>query len=173
MTMADVLAVTLVLVGLLLTLPALWLLMRALFPAAVEGSRDRIARRPLVSFLVGLLPGALLFGGSLALLQQPAPAGKLVGFGLLVAGFLLAGVGLAGFAAIVGERLPSRADEGRPWRGILRGAACLELSFLIPVIGWFGLLPLATVTALGAALLAIASRAAASAAPAAPAAPAA
>jgi hypothetical protein len=157
MTMADVLAVTLVILGLLLTLPAVWLLMRALFPAAVARSRDRIASRPVVSFLAGIVPAAVLFGVSLALLGQAGPAGKAAGFVLFVGGVLLASLGLAGFATIVGERLPSAADEGRPWRGLVRGAACLELSFLLPVIGWFGLLPLAAVTALGAAVLAILS----------------
>ncbi len=38
---------------------------------------------------------------------------------------------------------------------MVRGAVCLELSFLLPVIGWFGVLPLAALTALGAATLAL------------------
>ena len=157
MTMADVFSVTFILAGLMITLPALWLLLRALFPGAVGRSRDRIAARPVACFLLGLLPAALLFGGAAVLANVAGPAGKAAAFLLFVAGVLLAGVGLAGFSAVVGERLPSAADEGRPWRGLVRGAVCLELSFLLPFIGWFGVLPLAMVTGLGAAVLALAA----------------
>jgi hypothetical protein len=156
MTMADVLTGTLIVLGLLVTLPALWLLMRALFPAAVGRSRDRIAAAPVRCFFLGLLPGLFLFVGSVALLNLGGPPGKLLGLLMFTAGVLLAGVGLAGFSAVVGERLPSTADEGRPWRGMVRGAVCLELSFLLPVIGWFGVLPIAMLTGLGAAVMALA-----------------
>ncbi len=153
MTMADVLLGTLVVLGLLVTLPSLGLLLRALLPSAVGRSRGRILASPFLCFLAGLVPAAVLFGFSLALLQKGSPPLKVLGFVLLVAGFLVAGTGLAGLASLVGERLPSRADDGRPWRGLLRGAVCLELSFLLPFVGWFGLLPLALVTAVGAALM--------------------
>jgi len=153
MTMADVLAVTLTILGILVTLPSLWLLLRALFPAVVERSRDRVGARPVASFLVGLVPAALLFGGGLALLSAPPPGLKALGLALLLLGFLLAGIGFAALSTLVGERLPGREDEGRPWRPLLRGAACLELSFLFPFLGWFGILPLVLVTALGAAIL--------------------
>lgn len=166
MTMADVLLGTLVVLGLLVTLPSLWLLLRALLPGAVERSRGRVLRSPGLCFLAGLVPAAVLFGVSLALLQKGGPPLKVAGFLLLVTGFLVAGTGLAGIAALVGERLPSREDEGRPWRGLVRGAVCLELSFLLPIVGWFGFLPLALVTAVGAAVLASFSGGEAAAAPA-------
>ena len=159
--MADVLAVALSIVGTLLTLPALWLLLRALFPAAVEGGRERLRQRPVVSFFVGLLVTGLLVGGGLVLANAPNPGGKALGFVFLVAWFLLAGVGFASFSLLVGERLPGREDEGRPWRPLLRGAACLELSFLFPLLGWFGVLPIAAAAAAGAASLSLASRRAA------------
>lgn len=157
MTMADVFSVTFILAGLLITLPALWLLLRALFPGAVDRCRDRIASTPVRCFFLGLLPGFVLFGGAAALANAAGPPGKALAFLLIVAGVLLGGVGLAGFSAVVGDRLPSAADDGRPWRGLVRGAVCLELSFLLPIIGWFGVLPIALTTGLGAALLAILS----------------
>jgi hypothetical protein len=157
--MADVFSVTFILAGLMITLPALWLLMRALFPGAVDRSRGRIAATPVRCFLLGLLPAAVAFG----LLVQPAPVGKGLGFLLFMVLVLVAGVGLAGLSTIVGERLPSTADEGRPWRGLVRGAICLELSFLLPFLGWFGILPLALVTGLGAATMSLRSPAPAAA----------
>jgi hypothetical protein len=155
--MADVLLGTLVVVGLLVTLPSLWLLLRALFPDAVERSRARIVRRPVLCFVAGVIPALLLIAGGLVLLNKAPGGWKALGFPPLLLGFLLAGIGLAGLSTAVGERLPSGADEGRAWRSLLRGAACLELSFLIPFLGWFGLLPLAAVAAVGAATMALVS----------------
>ena len=153
MTMADVLTVTLIILGLLITLPALWLLLRALFPEPVDRSRARIAAAPVACFFLGLVPVLILFVGGGALLQKGGPGLKLVGFLFLLSGFLLGGIGLAGLSTMVGERLPSLSDEGRPWRGLVRGAVCMELAFLLPLVGWFGLLPLALVAGMGAALL--------------------
>ena len=161
--MADVFTVTFLILGMLITLPALWLLMRALFPAAVERSRARIATTPVRCFLAGLLPAVL----ALALMAQPSPAGKGLGVVLFLVLVLVSGIGLAGFSTIVGERLPSTADEGRPWRAMVRGAVCLELAFLLPLLGWLGILPIVLVTGLGAAMLALVVPAPAAAAPAA------
>jgi len=163
LTLADVFTVTFLILGMLITLPALWLLMRALFPAAVERSRGRIAATPIRCFLAGILPVVI----ALALMAQLVLGAKGLGVVLFLVVVLVSGVGVAGLATIVGERLPSAADEGRPWRGLVRGAVCMELAFLLPVLGWFGLLPIALVTGLGAALIAIVSRPAAARAPAA------
>ena len=153
--MADVLTVTLVILGLLVALPSFWLLLRALFPAPVESSRERIVDRPVLCFAAGLVPSAVLLFAGLLLLQKAPGGWKGLGLPLLLALFLLGGLGLAGLSAAVGGRLPSPGDEGRPWRGVVRGAVCLELAFLIPVLGWFGLLPLVSVAAVGAALLSL------------------
>lgn len=164
--MADVFTVTFLILGMLITLPALWLLMGALFPAAVERSRGRLASTPVRCFLAGLLPALV----AVALMALPNPGAKGIGFLLFLVLVLVAGVGLAGLSTIVGERLPSRADEGRPWRGLVRGAVCLELSFLLPFLGWLGILPVVLVTGLGAACLALLSSPAATASAPAPAA---
>jgi hypothetical protein len=161
MTMADVLAVALVILGLMATLPAQWLLARALLPGAVDRARERLVSRPILCVLAGLVPAALGIGVALALLGQGGPPLKLLGFVLFAGTILVAAVGMAGLATAVGERLPSAADAGRPWRGLVRGAVCLELAFLVPFIGWFGLLPIALAAALGAAVLSLAAAAAA------------
>jgi hypothetical protein len=160
MTMADVLAVALVIVGLMATLPAPWLLARALLPGAVERARERLVARPVLCLFAGLVPAVLGIGVALALLGQGGPPVKILGFALFTGTILVAGIGMAGLAAAVGERLPSAADAGRPWRGLVRGAICLELAFLVPFVGWFGLLPLALAAALGAAVLSLAGAAA-------------
>jgi len=158
MTLAGVLAVTLVVAGLLVTLPALWLFLRALFPGAVARGRDRLEASPGHCLLAGLLPWALFFLAGLALMGRGGPPLKLLGFLLLSTGIVVEGIGLASLSTLVGERLPSGADEGRPWRAMVRGAVCMELAFLLPFVGWFGIMPLASIAAVGAALLGSSSR---------------
>ena len=158
MTMADVLSVTLIILGLLATLPALWLFLRALFPASVERAMGRLEGSPGTCFLAGLLPWVVLFVGGVALLSKGGPPLKFAGFVLLSAGFVVEGIGLAALSAILGARLPSAADAGRPWRGLVRGAVCMELAFLLPFVGWFALMPLVSVAAVGAALLSARTR---------------
>ena len=54
------------------------------------------------------------------------------------------GIGTSGFVTHIGRRLESPADAGRPWRATVRGGVALELACLIPVLGWFGILPIFT-----------------------------
>ena len=153
--MADVLAPTLILLGLLLTLPAAWLLLRALFPGCVERTRARLHDGPGTSFALGIPVAGVLLVAPLVMLNRGGPPAKALGFLLFLGGFLLVGIGLAGLADLVGARLASPHDEGRPWRAQVRGAVCLVLSFLLPLVGWFGILPLAAVTSIGAAALSL------------------
>lgn len=155
MTMADVLSVTLIILGLLLTLPGLWLFERALMPATVERARRRLQAKPVATTLAGLLPAALFFVVSVVLLNQGGPALKFAGLLLFLGGFLVSGLGLAALATTVGERLPSPVDGDRPWRGQVRGSVCLELAFLLPLVGWFAVLPLSLCAGAGAACLAL------------------
>ena len=55
----------------------------------------------------------------------------------------------------IGERLASPADAARPWKATLRGGIVLELSYLLPVLGWFVILPLSIIIGCGAATLSL------------------
>jgi len=43
-------------------------------------------------------------------------------------------------------------DARLPWRRVLRGGTVLSFAFVLPVIGWFGLLPWTLVSGVGASL---------------------
>jgi hypothetical protein len=64
-----------------------------------------------------------------------------------------AGTGTSGFVTMIGERLASPADAGRPWRATVRGGIALELTYLVPIIGWFGVLPASIILGAGAMTL--------------------
>ncbi|MCC6143719.1 MAG: hypothetical protein IT368_07920, partial [Candidatus Hydrogenedentes bacterium] len=69
--------------------------------------------------------------------------------------FALAGLaGSTGLVRLIGLRLPSTHDTTAPWRRVLRGGTVLSLTFLLPGLGWFLVLPATLVSGIGALLLA-------------------
>jgi hypothetical protein len=45
--------------------------------------------------------------------------------------------------------LPAPDDERQPWRRVLRGGAVLGLTFVLPLIGWFLVLPVSLLMGVG------------------------
>jgi hypothetical protein len=155
MIMADVLTWFLLILGVYLVLNAHWLGAYALAPALVERSRQRYDRRPVAATLLGLavaVPVALI--GINLMTRVPHPLTNLLVLGMLAVPLLIAFAGSAGLALRIGNGLGSPADAAQPWRRVLRGGAVLGLVFLMPVLGWFVLLPWTLVSGLGAGLMA-------------------
>ena len=88
-------------------------------------------------------------------LSSKAPNGglKLLGLFLALIPLLIGLFGSAGLALLIGRGLPSMRDESEPWRRTMRGSVVLALSFVLPVIGWFGLMPFAFLTGFGVFLM--------------------
>jgi hypothetical protein len=153
MTMADVFAIVFILAGLFIALPCLWLFYAALWPNAVGRAQERVQQMPVRTFFLGAFVSLVLWG-LVALLGRanlPVPAMLLAGF---TVGFSLFGV--AGFTRLIGSKMPSTIDI--PWRAHLRGSIVVELSFLVPVVGWLLIFPIALTLGTGAATLAALSR---------------
>ena len=142
MLMADVLLWLLIAVAFVLAMPALWVLDRGLWPEAFERKR-RVAECSLTaSFFLGLIPAVL--AGAFA-----SVTGKRLGIAVvLVLGLvLLWGIlGLSGLAAKLGARLWPEAPS---WRQSRNGGLVLVCSALLPVVGWFFILPVIAVTGMG------------------------
>jgi hypothetical protein len=153
--LADILQWFLLILGAMLTLNAHWLLAFALFPGVVARARERYVRQPMVVTLVGLaiaVPAGLL---SIIVTKSldVAPV-KFAVVGLLLVLASLALIGSTGLVERIGSGLSAPTDEQRPWRRVLRGGIVLALSFLMPFLGWFALLPWTIVSGLGAWALA-------------------
>jgi hypothetical protein len=160
MTLSDVMFWFLVTLGSLMVLVAHWLGAWALFPACVEGCRERYGRRPVAATLLGLavLVPALILGANIGkATNRPLVQALLVAVSAVP--FLLAMLGSAGLASRIGAGLPSELDQRQPWRRMLRGGVVLGLSFLTPFLGWFVLFPWVLVSGFGAALMTLCSRA--------------
>ena len=140
MLFSTVLVWLLVAVGFVVALPALWVLARGLWPEGV-GRFRRVAEMGLIkSFLVGLGPlvvGIVLIA-VIAKLPKMGALAALVGGGLLAWGL----IGAGGVEALVGERLWPSSE---PWRQVKHGGLTLVCCALLPVVGWFVLLPLMAV----------------------------
>jgi hypothetical protein len=135
MLMADTLAIFLSVLGMLIACPALWLLCRGLWPDLVDFSKVDCSVTLFKPFLVGLpLTIAAIFGG----------------LALICLFITYAGSGVAGLATVIGERLPSPVDAQCPWKATIRGGIILELSYILPILGWFVLLPISIVIGAGA-----------------------
>lgn len=155
MLMADTLAIFLVVLGFLLALPGLWLLCAGLWPSAVARTTDDCRAGLLFPFLVGIPISVLAFFAAAFASNGLGPASGFVSIAIVCFYVLFASVGIAGLTTSIGSRLPSPADIERPWQATIRGSIVLELAFLLPLLGWFVLLPSALIIGSGAALRSI------------------
>ena len=149
----EVIGIALSILGFLLSLQGLWLLSLALFPRRVARTAERCRHHGLASFFVGLVitTVVLLLAGALG----RRGGGPRHAFGLFVLSLfvLYAGVGMSGLVTFIGQRLPTPTDTIRPWRTTVRGGVVLELAYLLPIVGWFVLLPMSMITGAGAVTL--------------------
>jgi hypothetical protein len=155
MLMADTMAIFFVILGLLLAFPGLWVLCRGLWPRAVAGGAAVCGKGLLKPFLAGLpLTAVMIFAA--AVLSNLSPAGKIAAAATVCLYLMIANCGVAGLVTVVGERLagPSgNLDSQQPWRATLRGGVALGLASLLPILGWFVILPAALIIGCGANLL--------------------
>lgn len=152
MLLADTMAIFFVIVGLIITFPSLWLLCAALWPAFLERSCRAVEGGIWKSFFLGI-PVAFVSVLIVVIVGKlPASFGQIGGilsFSILM---LFAQVGVAGLACSIGSRLFS-AGAGQPaWKATMRGGAVLVLSWLLPLVGWFLILPASIIIGAGTSL---------------------
>jgi hypothetical protein len=155
MLMADVMIWAFGIVGFLLAQQGLWLLCRALWPDRLAAATERCRGRPVVSFLVGLPVTAAVIAGIALAGNLLGAVGQAAAFALFILFWVYANLGTAAFVTYVGQRLASPADLARPWAATVRGGVALELAWLVPIVGWVGLLPASIVLGTGAVTLAL------------------
>lgn len=157
MLMADTMSIFFVILGMMLALPGLWLLCRGLWPKAVAAAADRCRKRLWSSFLVGLPITIVMVAVTAFLFNVLGPVGKIAGVAVVCLYMLQAHTGVSGLVTSIGHRLATPLDEQRPWRSTLRGGVVLELAYLLPILGWFVILPASIIIGSGAATLGLLS----------------
>jgi hypothetical protein len=152
--MADISAIFFILLIVGVAYPALLSAWWFLFPATVERARLRLDRTPAASFWLGL---AVLIGfliPILILLNLPSGFFKFLGWLTIAFVLVLSSFGAAGLASRFADKL-NRIGSFSAIGAFVRGAVIIELASVLPVLGWFVFLPIATVTSLGASVFAI------------------
>jgi hypothetical protein len=155
--MADTISIFFVILGMLLAFSGLWLLSRGLWPEAVEAAAERCAKRIWPYFIAGI-PLTLVMIVLTRVLFVLGPVGKIAGLGVVCFYILQAHIGVSGLVTAIGRRLPSSLDQHSPWRATLRGGIALELTYLLPIVGWFVVLPASIVIGTGAINVALLSK---------------
>lgn len=154
MIMADVWKIFLLIVGTMLVFISYWVAAEALFPQMVARTRS-LYQRPFKLTLLGLVLAVPLIALGIFVMNLPTAPVKIIG-GLIISLPVVAGLaGSSGLCQKVGLGLPMPADEQQPWRRVLRGGIVLTVTFLLPFIGWFFILPWTLVSGFAAAVLAI------------------
>lgn len=124
-------------------LPALWMLQRGLWPESFERKLTISATSVFKSFLAGLIPLGIITVVLTVLGQRLGPIP-----GLLVSAIALAWGfgGAAGIASLIGMRLWPASE---PWRQTRNGGLALVCCALLPMVGWFFMLPLIAIIGMG------------------------
>ena len=158
MTIATVLTVFLVILGVMLVFQAYWLFGMALFPRMVGQARDRY-KTPIRTTMWGLLivvPTFIL--GFVVLGQSSNPALKGVGILIGAVPLLLGAIGSAGLCQLIGLGLPAPGDQSQNWRRVWRGGWVLNFCYLLPFAGWLVILPWGIISGCGAFVTSLSGR---------------
>lgn len=94
-----------------------------------------------------------------ALLNQPAPPLKLIGWIIYLLILVIASIGFSGLATLVAQRLNQLEPSLTPYGALSRGALFCVLATLVPILGWFVVAPLMGFASVGAGMEAIFARA--------------
>ena len=151
---STIFIVTLV-VGVALAMNGYFLLVRGLWPGLSEQTKLTWQEHPFRTLFVGAFFGGMLFVMTAVLLSLSPGIAKAAGMLVGTLGLGVALIGTAGLAGRLGAGLASPSDASSQWRQTMRGGIVLELCFLMPLLGWFVVLPLALIGGFGATLLAL------------------
>jgi hypothetical protein len=158
MIMADVLLWALVLLASYLIIVCYWMLASSLFPEHISRCRDRYVNSPVKASITGILTFVPLVILSGIVGKAPHPAIRVVALVMGLSCILVALFGSAGLARRVGEGLASQRDVREPWRRTWRGGLVLAITFYLPFVGWFLMLPWTLISGFGAFVLSLPRR---------------
>ena len=150
--MAEVYTVTLIIIGILLSVPALLVALNLLLPTTTTHAYNRLKQTPGRSLALGLPVTLFFVGWVLVTAQANFALLRALAFISAVVGMGVGAIGGAGLARLLGERLGGMSRPNSSLANLVRGAVVYELACLVPFVGWFLFIPLAGTAAMGAAI---------------------
>lgn len=152
MIMADVFKILFLILGMLICTVSYWLLFSALFPPAVQRTQQALRARPIRITLTGVLLGLPAVLVAFVLAANGAGPLKLLGVVGLMALVCTGLFGSTGLVRMVGQGLGNPQMPVSNGKLVLRGGSVVAIAFVLPLIGWFFVLPLVLFTGLGASI---------------------
>lgn len=137
--------------GVILVVCAYYALSAAIAPGITERGRVRFARRPWLPALAGIALSLPWVVAALVLLNVPAGPVKFAGAVLGCAWILCCLIGGSSLAQHVGSM--SGREQDMTWIRSVRGGLFITLTWVLPIVGWLGMLPLTLATGLGCLLV--------------------
>ncbi|MFO0873937.1 MAG: hypothetical protein U0575_08205 [Phycisphaerales bacterium] len=147
-TTAHVYTTLFIHLGVILVVTAYYTVGAAMLPSLTRGSAERMAQRPLRVALVGLAISAPWMAAAIALMALGGPLG-LAGVIMALLWVLVGLVGGAGIAEHVGRF----GGDATGWRCVARGGFFVALTWVMPLIGWFVVLPATLAAGIGCVAL--------------------
>lgn len=155
MLLADTMAIFFVVIGFLIAFPSLWLLCSGLWPGFIDETSKAVQNGVIKSFLIGIPITALSVVAIGVVGKLPASFGQIGGILTFSALLFYAEAGVAGLARVLGKRLFALESSQDNWRAVIKGGAVLVLSYLLPLLGWFLILPASLIIGAGSSTRAV------------------
>jgi hypothetical protein len=147
--MADILAIVSGLTILGVAFPALWIILRLTFPAVVERASQCAGSKPGSALLKGLLAFILIFLLAVVLGKNPHGLSKFFSLLVLLTGLSLSMLGGAGLVDHLAGRFKKLTGTDHPILELFSSAILIELASVLPLVGWFVVLPVTFLIMLG------------------------
>lgn len=151
MIMADVFKILFLILGMLMCTVSYWLVFAALFPRGVAHTQQSIVSHPWRVLLRGALLGLPLTLLGMALAANGAGPLKLLGAICLMSVTLIALFGSTGLVRQVGLGLSGENGPRHDGALVLKGGAAIAIACVLPLVGWFMVIPLVLIAGFGAA----------------------
>lgn len=137
-----------------LSLLAISVALRALFPRAVALSQQFLEQSPWRAFFIGLVNYIFLGGIVIAISATGIEPLNLIAVLIIAVVLIFTAFGLSGLAQLTGQRLADMRDKPlTPFAENIGGLTTLLLSSLLPFVGWFLIAPVMLLISFGAAML--------------------
>jgi hypothetical protein len=154
MNLADTFSILFTILGFVIVFICYWLMAAGLKPEFVQRCAEKLEKGPFAMLALGALTLIPLMVVGFTASAKAGNAGvKIVALSLVVLPLLAALFGSAGWALRVGAGLKSDRDAREPWRRVMRGGIVVGITFVLPFIGTFAVLPFVFLSGFGAFLL--------------------
>ncbi len=136
-------------IGVILVVTAYYTVGAAVAPTLTSRARHRFAQRPWLPAIIGLGISVPWIVAVLVLLNLPSGALKFTGAAMGCIWLLGGLIGGAGIAQHIGRGRDGTAE----WIQTVRGGLLITLTWILPLVGWLGILPLTLATGIGCLVL--------------------